>query len=90
MMPRGLTQAIINASIATAKDEISTDIRCNAVPSGVKSFAELHDYRDANLYGGASLIINLCGMDDGTDILNVVHDSISAWLAAGRPEEKKS
>jgi hypothetical protein len=43
----------IAQAVARAKREILEDIECGLVPSGVASFSELHDFVDANWYGGA-------------------------------------
>jgi hypothetical protein len=77
-----------------AKSEIHADVRNGIVPKTVASFAELHDYVDANEYGG------FCdeGPDtawpwDGDDALwsletqaemNDVQNALDAWIK-GRP-----
>lgn len=40
------------ALVERVKQEIVADIRAGVVPRSVSSFAELHDYVDANCYGG--------------------------------------
>jgi len=42
----------LQATIARMKSEILEDIRTGKVPATVASFSELHDYVDANEYGG--------------------------------------
>jgi hypothetical protein len=75
------------ALIARVKAEIAADITRGVVPATVVSFSELHDYVDANTYGG------LC--DDGdnadvtTDELIVMQDAVHEWLAAGRPAAQR-
>jgi hypothetical protein len=78
------SEQLIAAAVATAKDEISTHIRLGVVPPTVKRFGELHDYMDANLYGGGAFLFSLCGGD--CDILNAVQNAVDAWLWNGRPE----
>ena len=83
----------VEQSIALAKRQILADIRDGLVPSTVSSFAELHDYVDANEYG------ELCGTvyaerrgdsdgmpDDLIDFANTVQNAVHLWLNAGRPE----
>ena len=43
----------LESAVALGKRQIFFDIAAGFVPSTVKTFAELHDYRDANYYGGA-------------------------------------
>lgn len=58
--------------------EITEDVADGIVPAAVSSFTELHDYLDANTYGG------LC--DDNahvlTDTVAIVQDEVDRWLAA--------
>ncbi|SEF34310.1 hypothetical protein SAMN05421837_107315 [Amycolatopsis pretoriensis] len=61
------------------RSEVADDIAMGTVPADVKAFSDLHDYVDANEYGG------LCAENFGPtrmafDVQNVVHE----WLAAGR------
>lgn len=83
-------QIDVEISVARAKREILEDIAAGYVPRDVASFSELHDYRDANEYGG------LC--EDGdhfgayawtleeTDpclFANKVQDAVDEWIKAG-------
>lgn len=81
----------IEAAVALSKRQILGDIgtRVNTsgetMPATIRSFAELHDYVDANEYGG------LCDESSGIDWLNsdaseTVQNRVNDWLAAGRPE----
>jgi hypothetical protein len=49
----------LDRAIKRAKEEILDDIETGRVPATVTRFAELHDYVDANEYGG------LCEVDLG-------------------------
>lgn len=42
----------LDETIQRMKTEILDDVRSGSVPKDVKSFSELHDYVDANCYGG--------------------------------------
>lgn len=71
--------------VERSKREILDDIAKGVVPSDVASFSELHDYVDANEYGG------LCeeGATDGPveefiALGRIVQDEVDAWLKAGR------
>lgn len=86
------TEQVVAAAVAAAKDQIRADVRREAVPSTVTSFAALHDFVDANEYGGADLIYALCG-DSATDVLNAVQTSVDEWLRGGglvEAEERRS
>jgi hypothetical protein len=82
--------ADIAIAIARSKREILADIASGRVPSTVATFSDLHDYVDANLYGG------LC--EEGTvwvdptaevtiehayDAANEVQNAVDLWLASG-------
>lgn len=69
----------IAAAIARGKREILADVRKGTVPHDVATFADLHDYVDANEYGG------LCD-DDAVNpvyIGNVIQNALAAWIEGG-------
>lgn len=80
------------------KREILCDIHWKFLPESVSSFSELHDYRDANCYGGfcddefADKMIEVFGgrdehegMPQGLiDFINAAQDQIDQWLKGGR------
>lgn len=51
------------------------------VPSSVASFSELHDYVDANEYGG--LCEDWAMEGDYIAFGNAVQDAVDAWIRAG-------
>lgn len=67
--------------VARAKAEILSDVRDGVVPSSVSSFSQLHDYVDANEYGG------LCEDDamtgDYVALGIAVQAEVDAWLVKG-------
>jgi hypothetical protein len=82
----------LQATIARMKSEILADIAAGTVPATVASFSELHEYVDANEYGGfcdAEYVARFgLPSDEGypdslTDFANAAQDSIHAWLVAG-------
>jgi hypothetical protein len=85
-------QDFIDAVVQAAWEEIIADMRQRRVPAKkVHSFSDLHDYVDANLYGGAEMLGFLIGMGDearfkefeATDILNAAGAVIDARLRRG-------
>jgi len=88
---------ITEYAIERSKAEILEDMSSGIVPTTVSSFSELHDYVDANVYGG------FCDepsqtpqggnywWPDGlrTDEANAVQNAIDAWLQELNPEQAK-
>lgn len=90
-----LDRVIASMMIARAKREIRADVDAGEVPVDVASFADLHDYADANCYGGAdeptSPIYYVSG-EGGDDpkraewaarIHNFVMEHLDAWIKSG-------
>ena len=77
----------MDAAVKLAKAEVLRDIYAGIVPSTLKSFAELHDFVDANGYGGA---FDESPSESETDSFcvfwNRVQDAVDVWLKAGRPQ----
>lgn len=85
----------LSETIARMKREIRDDVRLGRVPDNVKSFAELHDYVDANEYGGLfcedSVVAHLNsqfgrGPDDDmpaamVDFINEAQNVVNDWMA---------
>jgi hypothetical protein len=72
----------VEATVERGKREILADVRSSLVPVTVASFSELHDYVDANGYGGA--------FEDGApdpcefcDFWNEVQNRIDQWIKSG-------
>lgn len=79
---------------ADMKREINEDILHMDVPASVASFGELHDYVDANCYGGfCNDKANPWAWVDGAltqDAINLIDAAaaiVDTWLANGRKEE---
>jgi hypothetical protein len=70
----------LEQAIARSKSEILGDVGGGAVPATCASFRELHDYVDANGYGGA---FEYDFDNDETDFWNAVQDAVDAWIKAG-------
>lgn len=68
------------------KTEILFDIQQGVVPSNVRTFSALHDYVDANGYGG--LFDDECPLDVGNDedfaITCEAQEIVHQWLKGGR------
>lgn len=73
--------------IALAKSQIAADIAVGTVPSGVRDFGDLHDYIDANMYGGLcdGPLSAALGHEAWRDFCDDVQDALHAWLVRGRP-----
>lgn len=78
------------------KAEILADVASGVVPASVASFSELHDYVDANLYGGTEALLEALDADapdtdEGhsaalvafCDLANPAIDAVDAWIKAG-------
>jgi len=73
--------------IELAKAEIRTDILCGVIPASVASFSELHDYVDANEYGGLCTdeFMNSFDSEDAMiEASNTLQDAVHDWLYRGR------
>lgn len=86
MRPTQTTPPEVAAVIDRMKQEILADITAGIVPATVASFSELHDYVDANEYGGA------CEQDgpfegfttEQVDFWNNCQTACDEWLRNGR------
>jgi hypothetical protein len=80
----------VDIVIRWATDEILSDVRKGIVPMNVPDFSALHDYVDANLYGGADYWPNMPSetdderyVNDFCRFWNTVQGSLDAWIKAG-------
>lgn len=79
--PASVSKAKISKAVALAKHEIEGDMRAGIVPRDVGSFAELHDYVDANAYGGlTSGAYAKLSSSDLVRFARSVQDELDAWL----------
>ena len=78
------------------KCDIVWDVRTGVVPADVARFSELHDYTDANCYGGTESLLDamtkMAGEGDAAGrramqaflaIANAAMDTVDAWLRGG-------
>jgi hypothetical protein len=72
--------ATLGQTVERAKAEILADAASGIVPRTCASFSELHDYVDANGYGGA---FEHDFDNEETDFWNAVQDAVGAWVKAG-------
>lgn len=76
--------------------EILYDASTGTIPRTVRSFSELHDYVDANCYGGSEKLLNeldaaVPDTDEGhtealnalCDLMNPAIEKVDAWLKGG-------
>ena len=87
----------LDESIERMKQEIIEDITAGRVPADCPSFSELHDYVDANCYGGfceddvmQALTDHFGGLDEDKGMpdaligyLNDAQNSIDRWIKEG-------
>jgi len=87
----------LDESIERMKQEIIEDIKVGRVPEDCPSFSALHDYVDANCYGGfceddflQALVEHFGGRDENEgmpddlmDYLNDAQNSIDRWIKEG-------
>lgn len=81
-MPKEYSIGINEAAkrIKRAKREVLADVAAGLVPATCASFSELHDYVDANGYGGA--------FEDGAPYSgwegwSMVQDAVDTWIKSG-------
>jgi hypothetical protein len=75
-----MTPQDLSTRIERAKREILDDILKGTVPVTVTTFAALHDYVDANGYGGA---FEPDAPDSDDDIWNALQSALDLWLRDG-------
>ena len=71
--------------VERAKGEILADVASGTVPSTCASFSELHDYTDANGYGGA---FERPFDNNETDFWNAVQTAVDRWIKQGGLRER--
>jgi hypothetical protein len=91
------SSAMLKEVVERMKREIKEDVKSGQVPRTVKTFSELHDYVDANEYGGFCddefiymLTKHFGGLDESTgmpagmiEFINSAQDSINVWINEG-------
>ena len=68
-----------------AQAEILADVAAGTVPNTCASFSELHDYTDANGYGGA---FDRPFDNNETDFWNAVQTAVDGWIKQGGLRER--
>jgi hypothetical protein len=76
----------LDRAFRTAVDEIIDDIETGTLPPEVKTFAELHNYVDANEYGGLCDVVGTVSQDELEDYGNALQSRLDQWLSNGRRE----
>ena len=74
----------VEALVASMKSDIELDIKGGVVPETVGSFSELHDYVDANCYGGLCDDEAPSAIDDEAfcEATNKAQEEVDRWLKA--------
>lgn len=73
----------IRLAVARSKREILLDIARGTVPADVPDFSTLHNYVDANVYGGLCDGSWHVGQPGDLDDANAVQGQVDAWLRSG-------
>lgn len=60
--------------------EILRDMLTGRVPRNVASFSALHDYVDANCYGGTEELFESMPMDELFPLMNEAQTTVDNWL----------
>lgn len=82
----GLTVPYLAAII---QNGVLADVRRGTIPRGVPSFSALHDYVDANCYGGLceafyELLVEYCGGEsEAIGFINAAQTQVDQWIKAG-------
>lgn len=66
----------LDALIKRMKAEILSDMRSGTLPVSVCSFSDLHDYVNANCYGGSVVE----DVERDIALLNEAQNAVGAWL----------
>ncbi len=67
--------------VEVAKKELLSDVARGIIPATVASFSELHDFVDANEYGGGCEEFD--GSDEACSFWNQVQNAIDIWIKEG-------
>jgi hypothetical protein len=77
----------VPVSVALGKGEIRQDVAQGHVPRDVASFADLHDHRDANEYGGLcnEEYLSAWGLSSATVMAvgNDIQNLLDEWIKGG-------
>lgn len=71
------------------KDGVLRDVRRGTIPQGAGSFSELHDYVDANCYGGLcerhyDVLVEVCGSEEAAiALVNEAQTEVDRWIKDG-------
>ncbi len=71
----------IGEAIEQAKREILQDVQREIIPDTITTFGELHNYVDANEYGGLTIDAEHGTMS--TEAANIVQQAVHVWIQAG-------
>lgn len=86
--PFNKADLFVEFAIRACEREILEDAGHNVVPRTVASFSELHDYVDANTYGGLcddDKFEKVCDLEEATgrNIVNEIQNAVDAWIKTG-------
>lgn len=83
----------VDEMVEVLKAEILEDVKKGIVPNDIESFSELHDFVDANMYGGLGDDEWIANHDDDgeptdkwsnwMDVICKTQDVVDAWIKEG-------
>lgn len=80
----------LDTAVQVAKQQIIADVKAGTVPATVDSFAAMHDYVDANYYGGAFDWPVVASETDDEEYVSAhaafwdeVQSQLHKWIASG-------
>lgn len=83
-------QQLIDTAIAAVKEELREDVRAGVIPADVPDFSTLHDYVDANMYGGEATdaLYDAVPDHDSDEVspyagINAMQTAVDDWIKAG-------
>jgi hypothetical protein len=94
------TAEAIAKAVETVKGEVAEDVTAGIIPEGVETFSHLHDWVDANMYGGDDAdalwddaLDHAEAARQGIDpyrALNAMQEAVDQWIRSGGLREVAS
>lgn len=71
----------MNNTLSKAKQEILRDIKVGLVPQNIESFVQLHNFVDANCYGG--FCNKTYTISENFEFENEIQNELDQWIKNG-------
>ncbi len=82
----GVVQSEVVDRVKMAKKSIRKDVKSGIVPRTIESFSDLHEYVDANKYGG--FLEQDYEMTENFELENRVQEQVNDWIVKGGLKKK--